>query len=292
MPVTIPSLAVTPYQIGSPAGIPLSVAAPGLGAPAPPPGTPVKYHHAAGYHTIYPLVAGEINVALGAPTPLNVLTTVAGAHSNPGDAVYLKFFQNEITSIRLPGAAGPLTLFFTDNLSGCKFYVDTIALSNDLIVYHANTTAHGPALGANADFQDPAADAILDALHLAAQGDYIAQGVAVVNAASCDKPTYFGSGGNEERRKALQGRTAQIGAGGPQFLGLCSIFGFPVGPTWQFWYQTCGDISYKRPIGASSILQKDPTSRIGLSRGKLFTEGRTHAASYATMRVYDHHQIF
>lgn len=288
MPVTIANLATTPYQIGSPTGIPISVPAPGMGAPAPPAGTPVKYRNE---HTMYPMAAGEINVAIAAPVPGSVLSTVAGAHNNPGDGVYLKFFGNEITSIRLPNPAGALTLFFTDNLSGCKFYVDTITGSNDLIVYHANTTAHGPGPIANADFQSPAADAVLDALHTAAQADYAAQGVVVNGAASCAKPTYFASGGNEERRKALQGRSAQTGPGGPQFLGLCSIFGFPVGPTWQFWYQTCGDVSYKRPIGPSSLLQKDPNSIIP-SKGKLFTEGRTHAASYASMRIFDHAQIY
>jgi hypothetical protein len=241
-----------------------------------------------GIHTIYPLATGRINLALTAPTHQNALTSVAGVQNNAGNSVYLKYFDEEITSIRVPcPAPGGMTLFFTDNLSGCKFYVDTINGSNDLIVYHANTHQHTAGGLADADVQLPAAAAVLDALHTAAQADYAP--LVLNNVASCNMPTYFASGGQEERRKAQQGRLSSLpGGGGPKFMGLCSIFGFPVGATWQFWFQTCGDVNYKRPIGKATAFFTGHWNTLH----KLNTEGKTHAASYATMTIFDHRRIY
>jgi hypothetical protein len=279
MPVTQVSLATTPYRIGSPAGIVAALAA----APVLAPGTPAKYRN---IHTIYPTVAGRITVATAAPTPQMVLTTVAGTHSATGDGIYLKYFDEEITSIRLPcPAPAGMTVFFTDNLSGCKFYVDSIQGSNDLIAYHANTHQHTAGGNADADVQTPAAAAILDAMHLAAQADYAP--LVLNNVADCNMPTYFGSGGMEERRKALQGRTDPLSGGNPKFMGLCSIFGFPVGGSWQFWFQTCGDVGYQRPIGKAEALFTGHWTTLK----KLATEGKKHAASYATMKVFAYQRI-
>lgn len=279
MPVTLQSLSTIPYRIGSPQNIALPVAPPGNAGQA------VKHR---GIHTIYPLVAARIDLALTAPNAQMSLTTAAGTQSNTGDTVYLKYFDEEITSVRLPSPAPPgVDLFFTDNLSACKFYVDTIQGSNDLIVYHANTHQHTAGGLADADVQLPAAANILDNMHTAAQADYA--GLVLNNVAECAMPTYFASAGNEERRKALQGRTSNLGAAGnPKFLGLCSIFGFPVGNSWQFWFQTCGNVGYRRPKGKLSAFG----TLHWVQFYKLIKEGRTHNPSYATMRIFEHRRIW
>jgi hypothetical protein len=283
MSVTQVSLATTPYMIGTPTGAPTAtVAAPGAGGPAPPAGAPVKHRN---IHTIYPTVAGAITVVLAAPTFDVSMTKVAGALGAPGDGYFLPYFPNEITSIRLPSGAPATTLFFTGPLDGCKIYVDAINGSNDLIVYHANTYQHPPAANADADVQTPAANALLDAMHLAAQGDYAPLGLN--NLASLAKPTYFGRGGQEERRKALQGRTETATGGTPKFNGQCSIFGFPVGISWQFWFQTCGNIKYHRPMGKAGALFTGHWNTLT----RLRREGPGHVASNRTAKVFDYQRF-
>lgn len=136
MPITVATLAVTPYQVGS-VNVPNSQAAPPLLAYT----GPVKHR---GVHTIYTLANSRINLNINPPNANNALARLSGAQSATGNAVYLKYFDEEITSVRLPYPAPAGLVFFTDNMSGCKFYVDSINGSNDLIVYHANTHQHNP----------------------------------------------------------------------------------------------------------------------------------------------------
>jgi len=275
MPVDIASLATTPYIIGSPGNLVGPISAPGVGAPPAPPGIPLTYRSV---HTIYPLASALIKLKTTPPNVHSALTTISGDLDPAGDAIYLKFFADMITSIRLPCPAPPgVNLFFTDNLSGCKFYVDKVNGSSDLIVYHANTQSNGAGPLANCDVQTAAADTDLNRMHFAAQADYAP--LVLGNIKSCAKPTYFLSGGVEERRKAQQGRTDLRSSGPPKFMGLCTIVGFPSGGSWDFWFQTCGDIDYKR-----SLLQPDSWSKIR-------TEGMAHKASYETMEIYDYRQI-
>lgn len=284
MPVTAQSLATTPYQVGA-VNVPAS--APPALPPAPPNAGPTKYRNV---HTIYPAPLCRINLAMTPPTVQSALTVLAGARNVNGDAYYLKYFDDEVTSMRLPcPAPAGVAFFMTDNMSGCKFYVDRIAGSNDLIVYHVNTHQHTAGALADADVQTGAANGVLDGMHNAAQGDWAP--LALHNVAQCAMPTYFGAGGQAERRKRLQGRQGALAGQNPKFLGGCTIVGFPAGNTWEFWYQTWGDVSYNRPTGAGVVAKAVFTGHWNYLR-KRVTQGDTHRASFATMRVLDHRRVF
>jgi hypothetical protein len=263
MPIPVASLAGTPYVSGS------------IGVDPGPP---------AAQHRLYTLAQARVQLNV-TPHPSNVsMRRLGGAVAPLGDTIYLKFYNNKITSVRLPvPAPAGVDFFFTENMTGCKFYVDTIAGSNDLIVYHANTTAHGPGIGANADVQTVAAGNVLDNLHTAAQGDYAP--AVPHNAASLAKPAYFASAGNEERRKTLQGR---IGA---QFAGGCTIVGFPQANTWDFHYQTWGDVEYARPTGRGTVVTALFTFHWNYLR-KRMVEGSRHDVSYGTMDVLESGQFY
>ena len=283
MPITVATLAVTPYQVGS-VNVPNSQAAPPLLAYT----GPVKHR---GVHTIYTLANSRINLNINPPNANNALARLSGAQSATGNAVYLKYFDEEITSVRLPYPAPAGLVFFTDNMSGCKFYVDSINGSNDLIVYHANTHQHNPGQFADADVQTANAGTVLDNLHTAAQADYAP--LILNNAASCAKPAYNQSAGIEQRRKWLQGRrntSRNAGAQNrPDFVGGSFIVGFPVGGTWEFWFQTWGDISYERPdINIAKAFVTFHWNYLA----KRKKEGLTHRVSYRTMKVMDYNNIY
>ena len=133
MPITRDTMAHTPYLFSNFSGF-----------QAPKVGTHTRFA-AAAVRTTY--VTAPQNSGLE-------LTTFT--KDPAGDTIYLSYFTNEISSVRLPNPppAG-VTTFTTDNLSGCKVFVDTIAGSNDVIVYHAGTalvdgelvTAGGRVLG-------------------------------------------------------------------------------------------------------------------------------------------------
>ncbi|MCP5159547.1 MAG: hypothetical protein H6974_05155 [Gammaproteobacteria bacterium] len=289
MPVTTHSLATMPYKVGG-------IAVPGSQnnpppVVVPPYAGPVKYR---GVHTIYPTLSGRITHNLTPPIVGDARSTIGGNQDNNGDAYFLKYFDDEITSIRLPcPAPGGVLLFVTDNMSGCKFYVDTINGSPDLIVYHANTHQHTAGPIADADFQQPAAAIVLDGLHAAAQGDYA--GLVLNNVAQCAMPTYFQNAGQAERRKRQQGRLSSghnpLPGAGPKFMGGCTIVGFPHAGTWQFWYQTWGDLNYLRPSGTKAVAKSLFTFHWHHLH-KLRVDGKKHVASYATMEVIDCRQIY
>lgn len=286
MPVTAANMALVPYSVGA-------ITVPGSQNDPPPPlhTGPVKYR---GVHTIYPTLSGRFDHALAPPTVNDARSTITGAQANNGDAYFLKYFDDEITSIRLPcPAPAGVDFFVTDNLSGCKFYVDTIAGSNDLIVYHANTHQHTAGGAADADFQTPQATAILDNLHTAAQNDYA--GLVLHNVAQCGMPTYFHEAGVLERRKRQQGRLPSgmnpAPGAGPKFMGGCTIAGFPNGGSWDFYFQAWGDLDYIRPSGVAVVAESIVTFHWNHLH-KLRTQGRRHQASYATMRVVDRQLIW
>lgn len=286
MPITAFSLAATPYKVGG-INVPVSQNAP------PPVGHAGPVKHRA-VHTIYPTLSGRINHNVAPAAVGDARSNIGGAQDNNGDAFFLKYFDDEITSIRLPcPAPAGVVLFVTDNMSGCKFFVDTIAGSADLVVYHANTHQHTAGPNADADFQQPAATAVLNGMHAAAQGDYA--GLVLNNVAQCAMPTYFRAGGTEERRKRQQGRTAgafnPAPGGGPKFGGGCTIVGFPSGGSWEFWYQSWGDVDYLRPSGGLAVAKSVATFH-WKHLHKLRTLGSKHTASFATMSVVDCQQIF
>jgi hypothetical protein len=278
---TIVSLGVTPYVVGANqiiANVPLL----------------------RGEHYIYTAAGARINAAWN-PNPQNpAVKHFQGTANAGGSAYYLPYDDDKITSLRLPvpPPAG-VTFFLTANMSGCKFFVDTITGSPDLMVYHANTHQHAaPAHNSPANFQNPAAAGVLTALHTNAQADYAGRpapnNLALVNVASCDKPTYYGGGALAEQRKANHGRTLTLPGGvvvAPEFFGGCSLMGFYTGGTWHFYYQTWGDVNYERSTEAKVIAKKLFTGQWNYVH-KARVEGKKHKASYDTSRVVDHALIW
>ncbi len=279
MPVTVASLNLVPYQVTA-LQAPASVAPPGPVGYA----GPLQY----GVHTVYPTATCRNTLNITPPVVGSNLTSLSGTYSPAGNTIVLKFFNNEITSVRLPcPAPAGVNFFVTDNLSGCRFYVDRITGSMDLIVYHANTLQHTAGNAANADVQLPAASTVLDNMHTAAQADYANHyGLALNNVAVCNKQTYMRAGGDEERRKNQMGRanpsTNPFPGAGTEFMGGTTIVGFPVGATWQFYYQTWGDVGYKRPHAAQSLFTFQ-----WKTLHKTRVEGRTHQVRYDTMSIME-----
>ena len=311
MPVTVATLRTTPYRVGNlgfhaPTNAALPAAA---GAPHPPPTASTRY----GSHVIFPTNEARADLAIAAPTPgVDARATLAGPYSATGDTIFLKYFDEEITSIRLPVPPPPgVTLFVTDNLTGCRFYVDQIGANGDLVVHHANTHQHTAGANADCDAELPAATLVLDNLHATAVANYALFGLPLLPRAVCGRPTYFGAGGADERRKHLQGRTqrplagAAAGGGGgggggghappppplgrPKFMGGCTIAGFPIGGTWQFWYQLWGATDYRRPdlhpLRAAATFHWNYLHRRR-------TEGLDRVVGYADFRVVDCQRIF
>ena len=278
-PITIASLATTPYSTGS-------------GAVA----APVIYR---GEHKSYATLGSRatLNPAVHGLNPnMRDLRCLANA---AGDTYYLPFEANHISSIRLPAAPPPgVDFFYTDNLSGCKVFVDTINGSQDIMVYHANTTQHTMGPLAYADHQTALANTQLDTMHADAQADY---GALVLNAAgSVSMPVYFLAAGAEERRKRHQGRgsTAHdaqaintptagwVSRKRPLFYGVCVVVGFHHGAKWDLYFQTSGAVAYARPGYARMLVTFDWK---GVHNKR--TQGE-QPATYADFTVMDHQQFY
>jgi hypothetical protein len=173
-----------------------------------------------------------------------------------GNTYYLPYDNNKITSMRLPSPPpANCTTFFTANMSGCRFYIDTIGGSADLMVYHANARDTAPSPPHSAvNLQLAAATNELDRLHTAAQQDFAAPpyNLALVNVGSLAKPAYYAAGHTAEQRKyATRTMLYPDGHGGflpgnPEFWGGCSVIGI-YNAGWRFYYQTWGAVEYDRP---------------------------------------------
>jgi hypothetical protein len=185
-----------------------------------------------------------------------------GAASAAGAIYYLPYMDDFVYSMRLP-ANPPVGCrkFLTANMSGCRFFVDTIQNSNDIIVYHANTKAHGSPQGSPANSQSGAAGNILMQLHATAQADYRAlnPSVVTVDRTMLRKYEYYASGEAQALASRNRGRTTTAPVnnvytpGQPaEFLGGTTICGF-FNAGWQFYYQTWGYVEYDRPGGAAVV---------------------------------------
>ena len=306
MAIPIASLAITPYTVGAPQVIPNVAATRGehkIYTPAPP---------------ALPNTAPRINVTW-TPDGTNPRVKVfAGAGNAVGSAYYLPYDTDKITSLRLPDPPPPgVDFFLTANMSGCRFFVDTIAGSADVMVYHANARNTSPAPPHSpADFQDPLASAELNRLHAAAQGDYALAPYNLVlhNVASLAKATYYGIGALAETRKAnahrrpwvpasTPGRTLRVPGPpdpvtgqqttvnvAPEFWGGCSVFGFYNGG-WEFYYQTWGGVEYDRPTGAGVVAKALFTGHWKFLH-KLRTEGGHRGVSNRYNKVVEHAQFY
>ena len=186
---------------------------------------------------------------------------VSFAKTGGGDTIYLSYFNNEIASVRLtdPPPAG-VTMFTTDNLSGCKFFVDTVNGSNDVVVYHANARAHSPPSNhgaVNPTLESGTCTTELNRLHTAARADWGLAPHALVLAAGgvVDKPTYNQGATAAVNHKYNMGRTRvpqpndpvdPLRQNRPEWAGGTVIFGFYAGG-WRFYYQSWGAVEYRRP---------------------------------------------
>ena len=293
MPLTRDSIKTNIYQIGAPAPVNFVTVLRGeheVLTPTPPTAA-----------TATPRISCTWTPDTGNPK-VHVLTAVA---DNNGDTYYLPYDNNKISSMRLPDPppAG-VRYFMTANMSGCKFYVDTITGSADLMVYHANARDTSPAPNHSpADFQAGAADTELDRLHTAAQADYGAAPYhfALVNAASLAKPQYYGRGALAEQRKAASRTLLAAGPGGyaapllalnPEFWGGCSVIGFYKGG-WRLYYQTWGAVEYERPtIEGRKATAKAVVTFHWNHLHKLSKEGNRHALDIRYAKVVDQRRFY
>ena len=234
--VDITSLGVATYNIGAPQVI-------------------AKVHCLRNEHYMY--TAARIKDVWKTDTSNPVMQKFLGTPDTTGNTLYLPYEDDKITSLRLPipPPAG-VDFFLTANMSGCRFFVDKIIGSNDLMVYHANTHQYASPPHSAVNYQDPQALSELAGLHSRARGDYAAapHNLSLVNVADLTKTVYYGVGALAEQRKINQGRTlTEIDANQvkttvpPEFYGGCSVMGFYTGGAWKFYYQTWGAMSYERP---------------------------------------------
>jgi hypothetical protein len=196
-----------------------------------------------GEHTIFN--AANCRVKLK-EVPTGKVTFLNASADAAGDTFYLSYFQNEISSFRLPvPPPHGVDKCLTDALSGCMFFVDSINGSNDLIVYHANAKKHSPAgkLGGTHPITETApAATLLNQLHADARGDY--PGLVLNAAGSVNKPTY------NLQAQAAADRKRGHGRYNVEFLGGTIVVGFWNAADWDFYWQTYGDTEYDRPFYA------------------------------------------
>jgi hypothetical protein len=179
------------------------------------------------------------------PNARDVVATASPA----GPVIYLPYKDDHITSVRLPvPAPGGVILFYTANMSGCKFFIDTIQGSNDLMVFHANTHQNPAPLHSPANFQADQALRVLNTLHDDAKADL---GPLVLHdAASLAKREYYQRGYYAEQQTARPDRK------NVEFVGGCTILAFFTGGAWHFYYQTWGDVSYDLPLSKRAIAKE------------------------------------
>ena len=293
MPVTRDSLKTHPYQIGAPAPLAFVNTLRGeheILTPTPP---------------AAPNTAARIDCTW-TPHPQNPKLSTLTANANPlGDTYYLQYDNNMISSLRLPDPppAG-VNFFLTANLSGCKFFIDTIGGSADLMVYHANARDTSPAPDHSpVDFQALAALNELDRLHTAAQLDYAAApyNLALNNVGSLAKAAYYGVGALAAQRKAGSRSLLYPGQVGghpglmllnPEFWGGCSLFGF-YNAGWRFYYQTWGAVEYERPqIQGTAAKAKAVVTLHWNHLHKLSKEGNRHGLNMAYAEVVDQRRFY
>lgn len=194
------------------------------------------------------------------------LTQLIGTRSTGGNAVWLPYCQGKITSVKLPAPSEARLLgidfFVTDNMSGCKFFVDTEGTSptsQKLVVYHANKIEPGSgAPNRLPSIQGRTVTAQLNNLHTQARTDY--QATTLNTKTSLAKPRYNQAADAllrgkinrvRNRRKILKMsvRNREV-----YFVGGTTIFGYPESGGWKFYWQTWGYAEYLRPNEARDVL--------------------------------------
>ena len=210
-----------------------------------------------GEHRMYATTDCRCNITL--PQFLTHWTRINGTKSVGGNAICLPYDNDHISSVRLPHNAAMLGIdfFYTADMSGCKFFVDSIAGSQDLIVYHANSNPPGTGQNQAPDFQAPGVTTTLNDLHTRAKNDY---NLTLNDKTSLAKPDYNHEAAQLMLRKRARVQERQdklkmdIKKRQLNFGGGTIIVGYPGNAGWQFYYQTWGKITYTRPSGVVSVL--------------------------------------
>ncbi len=215
-----------------------------------------KVVRTVGNHLMYDALGTRGTVTWsGMPKGISGVTYALDATN--GDMLWLPYRENWICSMVLPAVppAGVIG-FATASLSGCKFYVDRVNGSNDLVVSHANAKLHPAPAGSAANYQPPAAIAHLDGLHNQLILDY--QGntpplaaITPVPHSSVDKARYYKAALMEKKRHEGLGHL------NVEFEGGVAVCGFyAAGTGWRVFWQVWGDCSYekKRPIIKNEVV--------------------------------------
>src|SRR5262245_18860468 len=102
MPVTSQNLRSRPYLVGNFTGCPGPVQAGRPAAAIPPPAVPAVVTRYRNEHTIYPTNLVRNALTITQPTAIDARYRLSGVAAGGGNVIYLKYFDEEITSVRLP----------------------------------------------------------------------------------------------------------------------------------------------------------------------------------------------
>ncbi|MCP4429382.1 MAG: hypothetical protein GY806_00235 [Gammaproteobacteria bacterium] len=181
---------------------------------------------------------------------------LAGEKNVGGEAAYLPYDNNRIFSIRLeaPSPSGRgVKFFYTENLHGCKFYVDTIKNSKDVIVYHVNAITQDPGgLDRLPNYQEPLCISTLDEMHRKAQQSY--GSIIQKNIIAFGKKDYFEAANQIYQQKKIRKLPYGVRKRQVCWGGKCFICAYPAYDKWKFYYQTYGEVSYDRPTGVGNVI--------------------------------------
>src|SRR5437667_11728191 len=101
MPVTAQFIRTRPYLVGNFIA-PAAVDSPLPAAAVPAPALPAVVTRYRNEHTIYPTTLVRNTLAIAQPTPTDARYRLSGTANAGGDMIYLKYFDEKITSVRLP----------------------------------------------------------------------------------------------------------------------------------------------------------------------------------------------
>lgn len=252
----------------------------------------IKQTTMRGEHRMYGTTDCRCNITM--PQDTNGRIMIKGTKSVGGNAICLPYDNDHISSVRLPYPAALLGIdfFYTANMSGCKFFVDRIAGSQDVIVYHANSRPTGSGLNQPPDFQAAGVTNALDALHQNAKNDY--GHLTLHDRTSLAKPDYNREAAqrmmvkktrvqDRQRKVKMDIKKRQL-----DFTGGTTIVGYPGNAGWEFYYQTWGYMTYTRPSGVTNVLSAALTFHWNYLH-KLRTRGTTE--EIVAMSVIDHGQF-
>lgn len=195
----------------------------------------------------------RVNVKLEPDLTTPGVTMVVGERNPNGNAIYLPFREDAICSVEMEPPGNGVDFFFTANMSGCRFLVDEIRGSKNIMVSHANKKGGGRGTWEERvpSWQDPEVQRNLVALHQEARRDH---GIAkLTNRITFSKGDYLKCADPlvaiKKQRVRARKEKRNLGIRNREFVfeGWTVIFGYPHGSEWRFYYQTVGRSFYTRP---------------------------------------------